>query len=162
MTSDFGSSFFLLNRSQRARSVNFRFGSSSLSRISRNERRGMWRPITTRQTVSGVDSSKPTGPHNVVQTSAAKIRAKDKTPALVPYSHGSSTLLLINSSRRIRPMVWSGAVQSLETVSESRTGKDAAIHGPTYGKNRRTAASAPHSTAFGTPMKYKPIASGRP
>ena len=44
--------------------------------------RGQWRPMTTRQTVSGVASRTPTGPHRVIQTTAAAITAASPVPTI--------------------------------------------------------------------------------
>jgi hypothetical protein len=38
----------------------------------------------------------------------------------------------------------------------------AAIHGPTMGMKRKAVAIVPHSIAFGTPIKNKPIATTKP
>ena len=84
------------------------------------------------------------------------------TPVLEPYSHGSITLLLNNSRTMKRESVNTGAVHDGATVKEINTGNDAAIHGPTYGMNRSTVDNVPHKMAFGTPMKYSPIAMGIP
>jgi hypothetical protein len=40
--------------------------------------------MTTRQTVSGVASTSPTGPQSQVQNTAATISAMDETPVLEP------------------------------------------------------------------------------
>jgi hypothetical protein len=39
--------------------------------------------------VSGVDSSRPTGPHSQYQNAAAISRATGRTPTFWPYSTGS-------------------------------------------------------------------------
>jgi hypothetical protein len=58
--------------------------SSSLSSTLRKESRGMCRPMTTRQTVIGVASTRPTGPQSQVQPTAAKMSAIGDTPVLAP------------------------------------------------------------------------------
>ena len=42
------------------------------------------RPSTTRQTVSGVTSSSPIGPHSQVQNTAAAMTARGESPVLDP------------------------------------------------------------------------------
>ena len=69
------------------------------SRTLRNSNCGTCRPSTTRQTVSGVDRSSPTGPQSQVQKIAATMMASGERPVREPYSQGSMTLLLISSRR---------------------------------------------------------------
>ena len=54
------------------------------SRTLRNPNCGTCRPSTTRQTVSGVDRSSPTGPQSQVQKIAAARIAIDERPVLAP------------------------------------------------------------------------------
>ena len=53
-------------------------------RTPRNSSWGTYRPMTTRQTVSGVDRNRPTGPQSVVQNTAAMMIAKEERPVLEP------------------------------------------------------------------------------
>src|SRR5207249_11945107 len=119
-------------------------------------------PITIRHTVSGVERNNPTGPQSQVQKTAAATSATFETPVLCPYSHGSIRLLLISSTTTNKPPVRNNFVQPGSAAIASVTGNEAATHGPTYGMNRNNIASSPHNNAFGTPMKYSPIAIGSP
>src|SRR5262245_13766387 len=104
-----------------------------------NCKRGMYLPITTRQTVIGVASSRPSGPHSHVQQSAETTIATCDTPALLPDRHGSSTLLLTSSSSTKNPITSSVNVQPSNTATAISTGIAAAIQGPTYGTKRSIA-----------------------
>ncbi len=57
-----------------------------------------WRPATTRHRVSGVDSSRPIGPHSAPQNSAETITASGDRPELWPYTFGSITFATSSSS----------------------------------------------------------------
>ena len=103
---------------------------SSPSSTSKKPSWGTWRPSTTRQTVSGVDRSSPTGPHSVVQTTAATRTAIGESPVLEPYSHGSSTLLLNSSRLTNSAMVSSGGVHPGATANDRAMGNSAASTGP--------------------------------
>src|SRR4051812_28241438 len=109
--------------------------------------------MTTRQTVSGVASTSPGAPQSHVQKTAATMRAMAETPVLDPYSIGSITLLLSSSITTKSATVRRKGVQLVEAAIERMSGKAEAIHAPTYGMNRRTVASTPHTKGLGTPMK---------
>src|SRR5215207_5606132 len=121
--------------------------------MSRKESCGTCLPTTSTQTVSGVASSKPTGPHNHIQKTAASITATADTPVFLPYSQGSNRLLLNSSSATNRPTVQMVGAQPGENASDSPIGSRAAIQGPMYGTNRNAIATMPQRTALGTPMK---------
>ena len=87
-------------------------------------------PMTTRQTVSGVERMSPTGPHSHVQNTAATMSAIGVTPVLELYSQGSIRLLLSSSRIMKRPIASNGIVQLGETASESVIGSAAPIQGP--------------------------------
>ena len=123
----------------------------------RNWSCGTCRPITTMQTVSGVASSTPTGPQSVIQKTAAAMIASGESPVLLPYSQGSSTLLLNSSSTMKSPIVSSGSVQPGDTANDRMIGNSDEITGPTYGMNRRTVASTPHRIGLGTPISHRPM-----
>src|SRR3954447_23986350 len=97
----------------------------------RNWSCGTCRPITTMQTVSGVASRTPTGPHSVIQKTAAAMIATGDSPVLLPYSQGSSTLLLNSSSTTNNPMVRSGSVQPGDTANDRTIGNSEDTTGPT-------------------------------
>ena len=59
-------------------------------------------------------------------------------------------------------MVISGMVQPGSTAKERAIGNEAAMKGPRYGMNRSSAASRPHSTGFGTPIRKRPTPIGNP
>src|SRR5687767_8486411 len=106
--------------------------------MSRKDSCGTCLPMTRRQTVNGVARSNPTGPHSQVQNTAATRTATGDTPVFLPYSDGSTTLL-VKSSRAINsPNVRMGATQPVEIARDRPIGIDAAIHGPMYGMNLRT------------------------
>ncbi len=56
--------------------------------------------------------------------------AKVDRPVLEPYSQGSMTLLLINSSTKIKPSVHSSISQPGATANANVSGKTAATHRP--------------------------------
>ena len=51
----------------------------------------MWRPATTRHSVSGVETSSPIGPQIQLQKIAATTTDSGDRPVLWPYSCGSTT-----------------------------------------------------------------------
>ena len=93
---------------------------------------------------------------------AARISDSVDMPVLVPYSQGSTRLLLISSSVAISATVHSTMFQPGSTPNANVSGKMAPIIGPTYGTKRSTAASKPHTSAPGTPMNSRPSAIGMP
>src|SRR5690606_26167552 len=100
-----------------------------------------------RHTVSGVASSKPIGPHSVVQKMAARMIATAEMLVLDPYSHGSTKLLLTISMTTTSPSVSRNVVQPGSTATASSSGNDADSTGPRYGMKRRKTASTAHSAA---------------
>jgi hypothetical protein len=82
-------------------------------------------------------------PQSEVQKIAATMMAKDDSPVLEPYSHGSMTLLLMSSASRKSPITHISIDQPGSTAKARPRGKSAARNGPRYGKNRSTAASRP-------------------
>src|SRR5918995_3203115 len=119
-------------------------------------------PITIRQTVKGIARNSPTTPHSQVQKVAATSKASGETPVRFPYNHGSSNMLLINSSMMKSPMASNGRVQPSKTANDNAIGIAAATHGPTYGMKRNTTVSAPQSTALGTSRNHNPAATQQP
>src|SRR5262245_41488304 len=101
--------------------------------MSRNASCGTYFPITTSSTVSGVDSSSPTGPHSHVQNTADTSTATVDSPVLEPYSHGSTTLLLISSTTTNNAAVSTNWRKPGNAPIETISGNDAPIHGPMYG-----------------------------
>ena len=63
---------------------------ASPSRVEQVSSARTWRPATTRHRVSGVDSSRPTGPQMAAQNSAETMIASGDMPALWPYTFGST------------------------------------------------------------------------
>src|SRR4051812_15238840 len=99
----------------------------------KNPKLGINRPMDTKQTVKGVDKSKPTGPHSQVQNTAAASTASGVMPVEVPYSHGSITFATMISMTAKRPKVNKGLVQLGSTANARANGIEAAIHAPAYG-----------------------------
>ena len=112
-----------------------RLGRSSAGRLpsstSRNANCGRCRPITSRHTVSGVDSTSPTGPHSAVQNVAATISDMADRPVLAPYSQGSTRLLLMSSSTTMRASTQATIVHPGSTAKASSSGNTAPTSGPT-------------------------------
>src|SRR5262249_12515731 len=94
---------------------------------SRNSSCGTCRPRTTRHTVSGVDSSNPTGPNNQVQKVAAAISATEDRPVLAPYTQGSSTFATTSSTPTNSRTTQTSSIQPGSTATASATGKPAAM-----------------------------------
>src|ERR1700690_588446 len=113
--------------------------------------------MTTRQTVNGVDNKSPGSPQISVQKIAAMRIASGERPTCVPYNSGSTKFDTINSKTKKTPTVASASLQPLNTASDSKIGINAAIGGPTYGRNRRTEGVTPQSAAFGIPIKCNAI-----
>ena len=59
-------------------------------------------------------------------------------------------------------MVHSTGAQLSEIAKASTAGIAAATQTPAYGMKRSTVASKPHSSAFGTPMKYSTVPKSMP
>src|SRR5205823_6116448 len=104
---------------------------SSPSKMCRNENCGAWRPKTTTQSVSGVDSMSPAGPHSTVQSTVVSISANEEIPVWVPYSHGSIKLPVTSSSVANNRNTNNGGFQLSNTASESSRGSKAATSDPT-------------------------------
>src|SRR5437764_9615164 len=91
-------------------------GGASPSSTSKNSNCGTYLPSTTRQTVSGPDSTRPIGPHSHAQNAADTSSATSLTPIDWPYSSGSMTLAVTTSITRIRPTTHSGCVQPVDVA----------------------------------------------
>ncbi|MOA10049.1 hypothetical protein D3C78_1299200 [compost metagenome] len=70
------------------------------------------------------------GPHSVVQNVAATMMDSVDSPVLAPYSQGSTTLLLITSSNRIKASVPRNMFQPGSTANASASGNTAETSGP--------------------------------
>ena len=114
------------------------------------------------QTVNGVASSRPTGPHSHVQNVAATMTARDETPVEWLKTIGSMTLTKVSSTTTSNPTVSSIGRQESNTARESSTGNAAAMGAPRKGTKRRSAMSRPQSAALGTPMAHNPRPSSTP
>jgi hypothetical protein len=73
----------LVEAAGRSRPFGSRTGLSPTKAL-RNSSCGIYFPMTTRQTVRGVDNINPAVPHNQVQKTAANSNAKGDTPILAP------------------------------------------------------------------------------
>src|SRR5687767_10408869 len=135
---------------------------SSPKSTSKNSSCGTYLPSTTRHTVSGLDKTRPIGPHKKPQNTAASTVATTETPMLMPYNQGSMMLLLTSSSTIKKPMTASGGHQLGNWTTLRAIGRMAATGAPMYGTYRSTAARKPQSKAWFTPMRYSPIPHARP
>ena len=121
-----------------------------------NSRASICRPSTTRQTVRGVASRRPMGPHRSTQNKVETTMATGDSPVCWPYSTGSMTWPARGSATMNRAAVGSTMLQPGSTAAASTMGKKAAMIDPTNGTKRMSPARMPHSTAFGTPMSQSP------
>src|SRR4051812_47641915 len=95
-----------------------------------NCRRSTCLAKTTRQSVSGVDSSKPKGPHSQVQNDAVTTTATGDRPALFPQTNGSTTCPVSGSTTANKITVQNVIVQSFPTAAANAIGKPAARMAP--------------------------------
>src|SRR5438477_6261180 len=98
--------------------------------IPRNCNCGTYFPMTTSTTVSGVLSNRPMRPQSHVQNTAATMMATVDRPVLAPYSHGSRTLLVINSIATNRMMVSRNCCDPGNLANEISTGSEQPIQTP--------------------------------
>src|SRR5580693_1644329 len=92
---------------------------------------GIYLPMTTRQTVKGVDNTSPGSPQISVQNTAATKMASGESPTWAPYSGGSTKFATANSNARKSPAVSSEWCHPGKTANDSTIGINAAIGGPT-------------------------------
>src|SRR5579859_2820679 len=122
---------------------------SSPSRISRNVSCGTYLPSTTRQTVNGVESSSPIGPHSHVQNTADTSTASADIPVDAPYQYGSTNWLTTSSRIANSTTVPMNTSLPENSANDNRSGTAAAIKIPMYGTNRNSATSRPHTNTLG-------------
>ncbi len=91
----------------------------------------MWRPATTRHSVSGVDTSSPIGPQIQLQKIAATTTDSGDSPVLWPYSCGSTTCEETSSTAAKRPSVSSISDQPGSTAAAISPALPAAMNTPT-------------------------------
>ena len=84
------------------------------------------------------------------------------TPAAPAYRMVSSTRFVNSSTTMKKPATPSGRIHPGSAARLTRKGATVLMIGPTYGMNRRAAASAAQSNGYGTPMKYSPIPTTTP
>src|SRR5688572_22982552 len=94
--------------------------SAKITARKRNER--TLRPSTAIQTVSGVDSSRPTGPQTQIQNSADTSNANDETPVRRPNTSGSMNHAVTKSSVRNNATVCIVSVQPGKVANASDAG----------------------------------------
>src|SRR5687768_9065777 len=94
--------------------------------------------------------SRPSGPHSHVQNATDASSATGETPAAPAYNTVSSTRFVNSSSTTNRPTTYSGPAQPSAAARLTRIGAPAPSAGPTYGMNRRTAASIAQTSGYGT------------
>ena len=80
---------------------------------------------------SGVDSSRPTGPHSVPQNNADMISASGVTPVDSPNSSGSTIWPSTRSQATIQPSTRKGCAQPGVTAKAIRVGSTAPSAVPT-------------------------------
>ena len=80
------------------------------------------RPSTAIHTVSGVDSSSPTGPHTQIQNSAETSSANDETPVRRPNTNGSMNHAVTKSSVRNSASVCTVSAQPGNVANASDAG----------------------------------------
>ena len=114
------------------------------------------------QTVSGVASNSPTGPHTQIQNSAENSSANDDTPVRCPNTNGSTKYAVTKSSIRNNASVCNVSAQPGNVANASDAGMSTDSSVPTYGTKRSTAVNPPHKAAYGTPIQYKPAAMSAP
>src|SRR6059058_767284 len=100
--------------------------------MSKNSNCGTYLPSTTRQTVSGADSTSPTGPHSHAQNAADTKSATSLTPIVWPNNSGSAKLAVTTSSTATRPITNSGCVQPMEAARLRAIGGTTATQTPRY------------------------------
>ena len=71
------------------------------------------------------------GPHSAVQNVAAMMMARVDSPVLLPYSQGSTMLLLTSSSTNTSASVHISMSQPGATANARASGNTAATSGPT-------------------------------
>src|SRR6476646_6593278 len=98
--------------------------------MSINSNCGTYLPITTRQTVRGVESSNPTGPQSHVQNTAATSTANADMPVLAPYQNGSTTWLITISITSNKTMVARNGAYPEHSAIDSASGNAAPIQIP--------------------------------
>ena len=91
----------------------------------------MWRPMTTRHSVSGVDKISPIGPHSQDQKIAATITENGESPVEWPYSSGSIAWPVIPSATMKKAAVHSAIDQPGSIAAARTTGSSAEISEPT-------------------------------
>src|ERR1044072_7381424 len=94
--------------------------SAKITERKRNER--TLRPSTAIHTVSGVESSRPTGPQTQIQNSADTSNANDDTPVRRPNTNGSMTQAVTKSSVRNSASVCTVSAQPGKVAKASDAG----------------------------------------
>src|ERR1700743_1913110 len=97
---------------------------------SRNANRSTVRPRTTRQTVNGVASTSPIGPHKAVQKVADTTTATGESPVLRPYTKGSMTCPTNGSIMKKSAAVQASIDQPGSTATAKTSGNAAEITEP--------------------------------
>src|ERR671918_265545 len=120
---------------------------SSLKSTPTNSSRGTYLANTTRQTVKGVAKMSPTGPQSQVQKAIIMSRGTGETPTLLPYSNGSSSILLIVFKPRNSPITTSGHHQSVKNPRLKIVGMAAAAQNPISGIKSSGTDRNPHRNA---------------
>jgi hypothetical protein len=112
--------------------------------------------MTTRMTVNGIDSSRPTAPHIHVQNTADTSTAMGDRPVLEPSRLGSITWLMSSSMTTNIATVATNTPLPGWAANASPRGSAAPIHVPTYGTKRSTPHNRPATTAVSRPLRPPP------
>jgi len=89
----------------------------------------------------------------IAQNTVVSKSASEDTPVWTPYSHGSSQFAVTTSIVVNNRNTSSGGIQPSKTASESTSGNNPAANDPMYGTIRNKAVTAPHSAAYGKPIR---------
>src|ERR1041384_3002675 len=109
---------------------------SSAKMTARKRSERTLRPSTATHTVSGVDSSSPTGPHTQIQNSAETSSANDDTPVRRPNTSGSMNHAVTKSSTMNSASVCTVSAQPGKVAKASDAGINTDNSVPTYGTKR--------------------------
>src|SRR4051794_8571066 len=112
--------------------------------------------MTTKITVSGMDSSNPIGPQSHVQNTAEASTAIGDRPVLDPSKFGSITWLISSSMPTNMATVAAKTPLPGCAAKASANGNAAPIQVPMYGTNLSTPHSRPATTAVTNPLRPPP------
>src|SRR5258708_4865368 len=100
-------------------------------RVWRKARWGTYRPMTTMQTVSGVERMRPGHPQRSAQKMAMARRAREEMPVRELKSQGSTKLVAVSSRVRKGARIRSGWAQEEKMAMETMRGRMRLVAVPT-------------------------------